>query len=104
QCEVSRAEGSVLAHPWHEQLVVGVLEDDPDAAADLWQVGLLDRESGDLDRARAGPEDPVEVQYQRGLAGAVGAEERYALTSVDVQTHAEKGLVAVRVRVGQTAN
>jgi hypothetical protein len=44
------------------------------------------------------------VQYQRGLAGAVGAEERYALTSVDVQTHAEKGLVAVRVRVGQTAN
>ena len=43
QPEIGRAEGDVLAHPGHEQLVVGVLEDDPDAAANLGQVGLLDR-------------------------------------------------------------
>jgi hypothetical protein len=41
------------------------------------------------------------MQYQRCLAGAVWTEEGNALTSVHMQAHAEEGLVAVRVRVGQ---
>ena len=35
QAQVGGAEGDVGAHAGHEELVVGVLEDDPDAAADL---------------------------------------------------------------------
>ena len=40
--EVGRSEGHVVAHGRHEQLVVGVLEDDADPAADLPKVRLLD--------------------------------------------------------------
>ena len=33
--EVRGAEGDVVVHDRHEQLVIGVLEDDPDTLADL---------------------------------------------------------------------
>ena len=52
QPEVAGAEGDVVADPRHEQLVVGVLEDDPDPAADLQQVALLDGQARDRHRAR----------------------------------------------------
>ena len=44
QAEVGRAEGHVVADRRHEQLVVGILEHDADAAADLPQVALGDGE------------------------------------------------------------
>ena len=74
---VGRAEGDVLLDGRHEQLVVGVLEDDPGAAADL-AAGLVassvvladgDRAGQVLQRAAGG-------QRERRLARAVGAEQR----------------------------
>ena len=52
----------------------------------------------------AGGEDAVEVQHQRGLAGAVGAEQGDPLAPVDVQVHAEQRLVAVGVGEGEAAD
>ena len=51
-----------------------------------------------------GGEDAVEVQHQRGLAGAVGAEQRDPLAPVDVQVDPEQRLVAVGVGVGEAAD
>jgi ABC-type multidrug transport system ATPase subunit len=50
------------------------------------------------------PEDPVEVEHQRGLAGAVGAEQRDPLAGVDVQVDAVERLVAVGVGVGESTD
>ena len=104
QAEVGRAERDVLAHGGHEQLVVGVLEDDPHAAPDLLEVRLLHRQPRDRDRPGTGGEDPVEVQHQRGLAGAVGTEQGDPLAPVDVQVDPEERLVAVGVGVRQPAH
>ena len=104
QAEVGRAEGDVLPDPGHEQLVVRVLEDDPDAAADLGEIRPGDRQAGDGDRAGAGGQDAVEVEDQGGLARAVGAEQRHPFPGVDVQVDTEQGLVSVRVGVGEAAD
>ena len=45
QPEVGRAERDVVAHGRHEQLVVGVLEDDADPAPHLQQVRVGDRQA-----------------------------------------------------------
>src|SRR4051794_3486281 len=66
-----------------EQLVVGILEDDADTAADLGEVLFLDRQSGHSDGAGSGLEDAVEVQDEGGLACAVRAEQRDPLTAGD---------------------
>ena len=97
EAEVGRAEAHVLADRAHEQLVVGVLEHDADPAPDLGDVVLGDRQPADGDAPGAGDEDAVEVQHQRGLAGAVGAEQGDALALVDVEVDAEQRLVAVGV-------
>ncbi len=99
-----RAEGDVLADGRHEELVVGVLEDDADLAADLGHVGAADREPGDGDGARASGEDAVQVQDEGGLAGAVRAEQGDPLAAPDGQVHPEEGLVAVGVGVGEAAH
>jgi hypothetical protein len=44
QAEVHRSEGDVVADRAHEELVIGVLEDDADAAPDLQEVVLGDRQ------------------------------------------------------------
>ena len=49
QPEVRRPERDVVADGRHEQLVVGILEHDADAPADLGQVGLLDGQAADGD-------------------------------------------------------
>ena len=47
QPEVRRAERHVVAHRRHEELVVGVLEDDADPATHLEQGVRGDRQPGD---------------------------------------------------------
>ena len=105
QPEVGRAEGDVLADRRHEQLVVRVLEDDADPAPDL-RAGSLGRPAGPADR-RPSPspaaQDAVEVQDERGLAGAVGAEQRDPLAALRRQVDAEQRLVAVGVGEGEAA-
>ena len=97
QAEVARAEGDVLADGGHEQLVVGVLEDDADPPPDLLQVPLGDRQPGDLHAAAPAAQDAVEVQHQGGLAGAVGPEQRDPLAALDAQVDAVERLVSVGV-------
>ena len=69
--EIDRAEGHVVAHGGHEQLIVGILEDNADPATDLPQRRFADRQP--VDGHRAGPrgQGPVQVQDQRRLASAM---------------------------------
>src|SRR6185369_4100478 len=90
-------ERDVVVHGRHEQLIVGILEDDADALAHLAQVGLGDREARDPHLARAAPEDAVEMEDEGGLAGAVRAEQRDPLAFVDPEVDAEERAVAVGV-------
>ena len=68
------------------------------------RLSFVDRQPADRDGPGAGGEDAVEVQHQRGLAGAVGAEQRDPLAAVDVQVDAEQRLVAVGVGEGEAAD
>ena len=54
EAEVERPERDVLAHGRHEQLVVGVLEDEADAGAQVAHVVVADAQARDLELARAG--------------------------------------------------
>ena len=51
--EVERTEGDVLGDGRHEQLVVGILEDEPDRRAQLAHVAFADPDAGDLELALA---------------------------------------------------
>ena len=54
EAEVERAERDVLAHGRHEELVVGVLEDQADAGAQVAHVVVADAQARDLELAAAG--------------------------------------------------
>ena len=54
EAEVQRAEGDVLAHRRHEELVVGVLEDQADAGAQVAHVVVADAQARDLELALPG--------------------------------------------------
>ena len=99
---VERAERDVLADGRHEQLVVGVLEDEPDAGAQVADVVVADAQAGDLELALA-LQQRVELEHQRRLAGAVGAEDGDALAVGDVQVDAVEAGDAVRVGEPQAA-
>ena len=102
--EVRGAEGDVVVHDRHEQLVIGVLEDDPDTLADLAQVRLRDRQPGHPHLARPTSEDAVEVKDERRLARAVRPEERDALALVDREVDAEQRAVAIGIGEGDAAD
>ncbi len=102
--EVGGPEGDVLGHGGQEELVVRVLEDDPDPAPDLPEVPARHGETADGYRAVARREDPVEVQHQGGLAGAVRAEQGHPLAALDPEVDPVERLVAVRVGEGEPAD
>ena len=99
--EVGGPERDVVADGRHEQLVVGVLEDDPHPAADLLQVRRGHRQPAHGDPSGAGPQDAVEVQHQRRLARPVRAEQRDPLAGPDPQVDPVQGPVPVGVGVGE---
>jgi hypothetical protein len=101
QAQVGRTERDVLTHRRHEQLVVGVLENDPDPAADLGQVLGRDGQASHGHRAMARGEDAVEMQYERRLARAVGPEHRHSLAPRDGQVDAEERRLTIGVGEGQ---
>ena len=81
--EVGRSEGDVLPDALHEQLVVGVLEDRADPAADLGQVLLPHLQVTDPDRPGLQCQQPVQVQHEGGFAGTVRPEQCDPLTLSD---------------------
>jgi hypothetical protein len=97
QPEIGRAECDVVTHCRHEQLVVGILEDDADPPADLGEVTLDDGEAGDAHLAVRGEVDAVQVQYERGLARTVGPEERHLLAGLDREVDAEQRVMPVGI-------
>ncbi len=108
QAEVRGPESHVVADGRHEQLVVGVLEDDAHPAADLGQGVPADRHTGDLDRATPGadvaPEDSVEVQHEGRLAGTVGPEQGHPFAAVDVQIDPGQCACAIGIGEGEAAD
>lgn len=101
QAEIAGAERDVVGDGGHEQLVVGVLEDDADPAAHLPQVPALDRQAGHRHPAAAAAEDAVEVQHERGLARAVGSQHRHPFTALQPEVHPVQRLVPVGVGEGE---
>ena len=100
--EVERPERDVLGDGRHEELVVGVLEDEADRRAQVANVVLADGQARDLQLALTG-QQPVEVEHQRRLAGAVGPQHGDALAVRDVQVHAVEARHAIRVPEAQPA-
>ena len=97
---VQRTERHVLPHGGHEELVIGILEDEADPRTQFRERPVADLESRDLQLAAASRK-AVQVQHQRRLAGAVRPEDRHPLTVLHVQVHAAEGGLAVRVAVAQ---
>jgi hypothetical protein len=64
QPEVGRPEADVLFDRRHEELIVGILEDEPEPPPDLGQCGLLQPQPADLDRSGLGGEHPDQQQEQ----------------------------------------
>ncbi len=80
------ARADVLAH---EHLIADeVLEDHADALAQGVRVPLLEVQAVEDDAARRGLVEPREQLDERGLAGAVLADEREAVPGFQVQSHA----------------
>ena len=99
---VQRAERDVLRHGRHEQLIVRILEDDADARPQVVQRLVTHREAGDLELSLTA-EQPVQVEHERGLAGAIRPEQRDALTVTHEVDPGESG-VPVRIAVNDTAS
>ena len=74
QAHVRGTEGHVLLDRRHEELVVGVLEDDADGLADDRQRPGRDGDAAHDDPPLGRQQQPVGVQQQGRLAGAVGAD------------------------------
>ena len=73
---------------------------DADAATDLEERVVGDRHPRDRDGPGPGRQDAVEVQHERGLAGAVGPEQGHPLAAVHMEVHPEQRLVPTGVGVG----
>ena len=104
QLHVERSKRHVLSHRRHEELVVRVLEHQPDASAKFGQRLLADVQAGDLQRSAAGGQQTVEVEHERGLARAIRTEDRNALTMLDTQIETVQRNLAVGIPVAQLAD
>ena len=103
QSQVERPERHVLAHGRHEQLVVRVLEHEADPRPQRPRVRRAHRQAGDLQLAGRRGEKAVEVQHERGLAGAVRTEHGDPLAAGHPQVDAAEGVAPVGVPVREPA-
>ena len=99
--QVPRAEGDLPLDRSVEQLVVRVLEDEPDRGGQ--PVDRHRPDVGPVERhpAVCRPEEPVEMLDERRLARPVLADDRDRLARLDDERHAAQGLDAGRVAMGQ---
>ena len=72
---VLKAKHDVRLDGGCHHLVVGILEDHGDTAADVLQRRVIYGHTVDAHGAGGGDKQPVETACQRRLAGAVGADE-----------------------------
>lgn len=102
EAEVHRPEGHVLLDSRGDDLDVGVLEDEPDPAAEVPETPVVvgERPAVKADLARGGPEHAVEHQQERRLPGAVRADEGGLRTGGYPDAHPGEGGRAVWVGVG----
>ena len=76
ETEVGGTKCNVLLNGGGEDLVVSVLEDDPDKLAHLADVLLGDGFAPDQDLAGRRSEDPVEMLEKRALPGTIRSDDR----------------------------
>ena len=103
EAEVGRAERDVLLHGGGEDLVVGVLEDDPDELAHLVLVHLRDRLAPDQHLAGGGFEDAVEMLEEGAFPGTVRPDDGDAGLSFGNEVHALEGTDVAAVDMGDIA-
>ena len=100
--QVRRPEGDVIADPVHKELIVWILEDEAHLPPDLGKCVILQNEPTDHDFAPLRAEQSVEMQRQRRLSRAIGAEQRHPFTGLDRDVEAiEDRVVFARVREGK---
>jgi hypothetical protein len=100
EAELLGSEGDVFEDGGAEELIVGVLEEEADLAADGIEVVADGGLAEDADGAVLGGffrEQAVEMEQQGGLAGAVGADEADALVLGDGEADAAEGGGAIGV-------
>ena len=97
QPEIQGAEGDVVEDGRHEELVVGVLEDDADLPADLLPGLLPERNLPDRHGPRRRKQVTVHVEEQRRLPRAVRADDADRLAVGDQERNSFQRLRAVRV-------
>jgi hypothetical protein len=102
--EVERPEPDVLGHRRQEELVVRVLEHHADGATDVGECPLGHGDAADVDAAVLRCEKSVEVQQERRLAGAVGADDGDRLAVADLERDAVQRLRPVRIREAEVAD
>ena len=94
--EVPRPEGHILPHSRHEELVVGILEDETDPTPDLSDVDIVQFETAHRDRPGAS-QDPVQVKSQCRLPGSIRSEQRDPPAFLNREIDAGESRPAVRV-------
>ena len=100
--QVCGPEGDVVADPVHEELVIRILEDEAYPPSDLGERVIVQNEATDHDFAPLRAEQPVEMQRQRRLSRAIGAEQRHPFAGFDRDVEAiEDRVVFARVREGK---
>ena len=91
---MQRAEGDLVAHRGTEELRVGVLKDDADAATERLCPCVVTQQLGDERRAEGADltagrlRQTAENMQQRRLAAAVGAQESDAFALVNGEVDA----------------
>src|SRR5262249_35030176 len=87
QAQIQRPESHIFQHTWHEQLIVGILEDDADLLPYLLERLLFHRHATDFDGAAAF-EQSAQMQDEGGLTRSVGAEQSDCLAGMKLEIDA----------------
>jgi len=97
EAQVARAEGEIFGDRRAEELVVGVLEDEPEMREATGGLNV-----GPVHADRAPPaQEPGETEKKRALARPVGAGQADLLAALDPQREPAQGLGAVRIAEGE---
>ena len=103
EAHVERTERDVLADRRHEELVVGILEDDSDGATNLIKGLLGNRQVPDAHFTLSGPQEPVQLQQKGRFPGAIGSDQGDRFTMGDSEADPVQGAGAIGIGIGEIA-